>query len=210
MAPISVALVTGPMRDTMPSAVTGSSADWPRPVFWGCTLIRLPSWPSSFSRPVLEDWEMPSTPTMAAMPMLMPRADNKARTRRLRKPRPPTRRRSRRVSRESAASRTGRRVTDDPPVPDLDAPLHGSRHLEIVGDDHDRRALLMQFAQQFEDRSARCGVQVPGRLVGHDQGGPAGEGARDGGALLLTAGKLIRPVPDTRTQSHPLDRRLGQ
>jgi hypothetical protein len=31
MAPISVTLVTGPMRDTMPSAVAGSSVAWPMP-----------------------------------------------------------------------------------------------------------------------------------------------------------------------------------
>src|SRR5580700_9180225 len=151
MAPISVALVTGPMRDTMPSAVTGSSADWPRPVFWACTLTRLPSWPSSFSRPVLDDWEMPSTPTMAAMPMLMPSADSAARIRRLRSPRLPTRSRSRRDSREPPLSRTGRRVTDDPPVSDLDAPLHGRGHVGVVGDDHDGGAVAVQLAEQLQD-----------------------------------------------------------
>ena len=59
------------------------------------TVMRFPSCPSSFSRPDFEDWEMPSTPTMAAMPMLMPSADSDARTRRLRSPRLPTRNRSR-------------------------------------------------------------------------------------------------------------------
>ena len=100
MAPISVTLVTGPMRDTMPSAVVGSSVAWPNAVLPACTVIRLPSRPSSLSRPDLEDWEMPSTPTMAAMPMLMPRADRAARTLRLRRPRLPTRSRSRRDSRD--------------------------------------------------------------------------------------------------------------
>src|SRR5580698_3540648 len=135
MLPISDTLVTGPMRDTMPSAVVGSSVCCPRAVLWGCTLIRLPSWPSSFKRPVFDDWEMPSTPTMAAMPMLMPRADSSARTRRLRSPRLPTRRRSRRDSLEPPASGAGRRITDDPPVSDLDAPLHGGGHLVVMGDD---------------------------------------------------------------------------
>jgi hypothetical protein len=37
-------------------------------------------WPSSFGRPVLDDWEMPRIPRMAAMPMLMPSADSPART----------------------------------------------------------------------------------------------------------------------------------
>ena len=103
MLPISVTLVTGPMRDTMPSEVVGSSVCWPKAVLAGCTVRRLPSRPSSFSRPDLDDWEMPSTPTMAAMPMLMPSADSEARTRRLRSPRLPTRSRSRRDSREPPA-----------------------------------------------------------------------------------------------------------
>src|SRR5580704_14007381 len=222
MAPISVALVTGPMRDTMPSAVTGSSADWPRPVFWGCTLIRLPSWPSSFSRPVLEDWEMPSTPTMAAMPMLMPRADSAARTRRLRSPRLPTRSRSRPDSREAPAptagragrgrsrSGSGRCITEDPPVSDLDAPLHGRGHVVVVGDDHDGRSVPVQLAEQVQEGGAGGGVQVAGRLVRHDQGGPADQGPGDGGPLLLAAGQLVRPVPGAVAEPDPLDGRLGQ
>src|SRR5580704_12159093 len=129
----------------MPSAVTGSSADWPRPVFWACTLTRLPSWPSSFSRPVLDDWEMPSTPTMAAIPMLMPSADSAARIRRLRSPRLPTRNRSWRDSREALLSCTGRRITVDPPVADFDARFHGGGHVMVVGDDHDGGAVAVQL-----------------------------------------------------------------
>src|SRR5580700_11241251 len=175
MPPISDTPVTGPMRDTMPSAVTGSSVGWPKPVLCGCTVIKLPSWPSSFSRPVFDDWEMPSTPTMAAMPMLIPRADSTARTRLLRNPRLPIRNRSWPVSRDPPASRTGRRITDDPPVFDLDAPLHGGGHLEVVGDDDDGRALVVQLAQELQDGCPRRRVEIPCRLVGHDQGGTAGQ-----------------------------------
>src|SRR5271169_3460844 len=210
MLPIWVALVTGPIRDTMPSAVTGSSAGWPRPVFWACTLIRLPSWPSSFSRPVFDDWEMPSTPTMAAMPMLMPSADSAARTRRLRSPRLPTRSRSRRDSRELPVSCADRSITDDPPVSDLDVPFHGGGDVGVVGDDHDGGAVAVQLAEQVQDGRAGRGVQVAGGLVGHDQGGPAGQGPGDGGALLLATGKLIRPVPDAVAEPDPLDGRFGQ
>src|SRR5579859_442332 len=210
------------MRETMPSAVTGSSADWPRPVFWGCTLIRLPSWPSSFSRPVFEDWEMPSTPTMAAMPMLMPSADSAARTRRLRSPRLPTRSRSRPDSREAPApaagragrgrprSGSGRCITEDPPVSDLDAPLHGRGHVVVVGDDHDGRSVPVQLAEQVQEGGAGGGVQVAGRLVRHDQGGPADQGPGDRGALPLAAGQLVRPVPGAVAEPDPLDGRLGQ
>ena len=92
---------------------------------------------------------MPSTPTMAAMPMLMPSADSAALTRRLRTPRLPTRSRSRADKRELPASRSGggRRITDDRPVADLDAAVHGGGDVEVVGDDRDRRPITVQFAQ---------------------------------------------------------------
>src|SRR5580692_185499 len=210
MLPISVTLVTGPMRETMPSDVTGSSVCCPKAVLWGCTVRRLPSWPSSLSRPVLEDWEMPSTPTMAAMPMLMPSADSAARTRRLRSPRLPTRTRSRRDSREAPVSCAGRRITDDPPVPDLDAPLHGRGHLVVVGYHHDGRAVPVQLVEQFQKGRAGGGVQVPGRLVGHDQGGPPGQGPGDGGTLLLAARQLVRPVVKAVAHPDPFEGRLCQ
>src|SRR5579859_3389659 len=157
----SVTVVTGPILDTMPSAVVDNSVCCPKPVFPGCTVRRLPSRPSSFSRPDLEDWEMPSTPTIAAMPMLIPRADSDARSRRLRSPRLPTRSRSRPDSREPPRSRAGRRITDDPPVSDLDAPFHGGGNAEVVGDYHDRRAIPVQLAEQLEERFAGRRVEVP-------------------------------------------------
>src|SRR5579859_7592239 len=193
----------------MPSAVTGSSAGWPRPGFWACTLIRLPSWPSSFSRPVLDDWEMPSTPTMAAMPMLMPRADSAARSRRLRSPRLPTRSRSRRDSRDPPPSLARRSITADPPVPDLDAPVHGRRHVQVMGDDDYGRAIPVELAEQLQDGRARHRVQVAGGLVGQHQGRTARQGPGDGGALLLPARQLVRPVLEAVTQPDPLDGRLG-
>ena len=72
---------------------------------------------------------MPSTPTMAAMPMLMPSADSAARTRPAAQPQAadaqqvgPASRRRGAAAGVGAWSRTGRRVTEDPPVADLDAP----------------------------------------------------------------------------------------
>ena len=41
MLPISVTLVTGPMRDTMPSAVVGSSVGWPKAVLPGWTVMQV-------------------------------------------------------------------------------------------------------------------------------------------------------------------------
>src|ERR1039458_5256632 len=210
MVAISVTLVTGPMRDTMPSEVVGSSVAWPNAVLPAWTVMRLPSWPSSFKRPDLEDWEMPSTPTMAAMPMLMPRADRVARTLRLRSPRLPTRSRSRRDSLEAPLSASRRRIMDDPSVSGLDAPVHGGGHVVVVGDDQDGRALLVEFSQQFQDGRPGGAVEVAGGLVGHDQGGPTGQRPCDRTALLLAAGKLIRSVPLAVGEPDPVDGRLGQ
>src|SRR5579862_1297320 len=169
MSAISVTSVTGPTRDTIPSAVVGSSVCCPRPVFAGCTVRRLPSWPSSLKSPDFDDVEMPSTPTMAAMPMLMPSAERDARSRRLRSPRLPTRTRSRRESREPPASvsPTRLRIADDPPVLDHDAPVHRGGDVVVVGDDDDGRALLVQLAEELEDGRPGRRVEVPGRLVGH-------------------------------------------
>jgi len=55
MSEQTITLVTGAMRATMPSDVVGNSVGWPKAVVWGCTVRRLPSWPSSFSRPVFDD-----------------------------------------------------------------------------------------------------------------------------------------------------------
>ena len=216
MAPISVTLVTGPMRDTMPSAVVGSSVCWPKAVLLGCTVSRLPSRPSSSSSPDLEDWEMPSTPTMAAMPMLMPSADSRC-------PHPPAAQAqaahpeqvpagqpgARPRPRRSHVGRVGR-VTADPPVADLDAAVHGGGHVQVVGDDHDGGALLVELAEQVQDGRPGGRVQVAGGLVGHDQGGPAGQGPGDGGALLLAAGELVGPVAEPVAEADPLDGGAGQ
>jgi signal transduction histidine kinase len=49
----------------------------------------------------------------------------------------------------------------------------------------------MQLAEQVQDGCAGRGVQVAGRLVGHDQSGPAGQGPGDRCALLHQFGTLL-------------------
>ena len=63
-----------------------------------------------------------------------------------------------------------------------------------VGDHDDGRAFLIQLAKHPHHFLAMRGVEVAGRFVGEDQLGLADQGAGDGDALLLTAGKLCRPV----------------
>ncbi len=45
-------------------------------------------------------------------------------------------------------------------------------HRRIVGDEKDRRALVMQLLEEFEDRVRRRRIEVPGGLVTQEQEGP--------------------------------------
>ena len=60
----------------------------------------------------------------------------------------------------------------------------------VVGDHADRRALVVQLAQQLHHGVAVLRVEVPGGLVGQQDRRVAPEGARHGHALLLAAREL--------------------
>src|SRR5487761_1053765 len=165
---------------------------------------------------------MPSTPTIEAMPMPMPSADSRARTRRDRRPRVAARSRSRRVSRDRPGSRDSRgrrtargcvsmtrlpgaaRVTEDPPVADLDVPVHGGGDVAVVGDDDDGGAVGVQFVKQFQDGLAGGAVQVARRLVGHQQSGSADQRPGDSDPLPFPAGQLVGPVAEAVAEPDPV------
>src|SRR5215472_13809191 len=101
---------------------------------------------------------------MAAMPMLTPRAESRALSRRERSPRLPTRKRSGKVSllftaypplRPSSNGRRdhprSRRIANDQPVAKLDVVRYRARDLVVVGDDHDGPALVIEVAEQLHD-----------------------------------------------------------
>src|SRR5690606_32634965 len=54
------------------------------------------------------------------------------------------------------------------------------------------------------DLLPRLRVEVAGGFVGQEDPRPRGQGARQGDALLLAAGKLARPVVESMTEPHPL------
>ncbi len=54
--------------------------------------------------------------------------------------------------------------------------------------------LGVEAPQDVHHLLAVLGVEVAGGFVGEDQGGLAHDGAGDGGALLLSAGQLVRVV----------------
>ena len=64
----------------------------------------------------------------------------------------------------------------------------------VVRDHANRRAALMQFAEQMHDRFAVVRIEVTGRLVRQENRWSAGESAGNCDTLLLTAGELTRQV----------------
>jgi hypothetical protein len=88
-------------------------------------------------------------------------------------------------------------------------------HFEVVrGGDNRHAALFVEPFEQFDDLLACFEVEVACWLVGEDDGGVVGEGARDGDALLLSARQFGRLVvqasaqPDESQQFHPALARL--
>ena len=59
----------------------------------------------------------------------------------------------------------------------------------------------MQREEQIGDLRAGLAVEIAGRLVGEQHGGPRRDGARERDALLLAAGELARIVIDTRAEA---------
>jgi hypothetical protein len=67
----------------------------------------------------------------------------------------------------------------------------------VVGGDHQRDAQFCpQPFEQIQNLRASTGVEVAGRLVGHQQRWFRHECARDRHALLLAATQLVRQVVD--------------
>src|ERR1700730_11129682 len=61
-----------------------------------------------------------------------------------------------------------------------------------MSDLHDRRALPIQFTEEFHDFLGLSGMQIASRLVGQQQRGLMNHRARNSHQLLLTARKLAR------------------
>jgi hypothetical protein len=83
---------------------------------------------------------------------------------------------------------------DDAAVEQSNRSLRTGRKAAIVSYHDDRGAPLMQLPEELHDGFSVSGVEVPGWLVGEQNGGIAGERTRDGHALLLATGKLGRKV----------------
>ena len=219
-APVLCTCCTPLIRPIMAGAVVGSSAVAPVRLWPLLTVSRLvPSWLISSSRPAWEEADRPSTATMAATPMAIPSADSPARSFRVRSPTVESRARSESCSRSgpgwrsvtallagradavrvhgraarerrASAAAAAAGVGDDAAVEDLDLAGHPLGDGVVVGDDHDRRAGLVELVDQGQDRLPGGLVEVPGRLVGEHDGGLADEGPGDRDPLALPAREL--------------------
>src|SRR5947209_3946579 len=202
------------MRRIIEGAASGSSSLLPRTPLPLATVSRLvPSLSISARSPAWEDADRPNTATMAATPIAMPRADSAARSRRVRTPTLATRAtspgRSRAGERVSAPTGLPRRVGDDAPVEDVDAPGEVGGHVVVVGDHDDGGPVRVEVLQHGHDGGARAAVEVAGRLVGQHDRRPADQGPGDGDALALAAGDLGGTVMGAVAEPDP-GKRLGR
>src|SRR4028119_128662 len=98
----------------------------------------------------------------------------------------------------------GRLVGEDLAVPQLDLPPGMLRDVGLVGDQDDRVALGVELVEQRHDLGRGRRVEVPGRLVGEQDGRLVDQGAGHGHALALAAGQLVGVVVHARAEPHPL------
>ncbi len=88
-------------------------------------------------------------------------------------------------------------LVDDLAVPQEHDAVGEARSVGVVRHHQDRLFVVVhRVAEELQELRAALRVEVPGRLVGEDDGGPADEraGARD--ALLLPTRQLVRLVAE--------------
>src|SRR5438876_2443919 len=186
-------------------AAVGSFASPPLNCRPFCTVSRfVPRRSICASRSLWLDCVIPSTPTIAATPMLIPSAESAARSRRMRSPRLASASRSPAARREVSCTRGLPGVAFDATVHQFDASIHGAGHHRAVGDDDDGRAIAMEISQELDDRDAGGTVEIAGRLIREDDAGPADDRAGDSGALALTSGELRRSMHQPVTEADAL------
>jgi len=75
-----------------------------------------------------------------------------------------------------------------------------------VGDHDDGHAgVFLNFFKEREDGFARRAVEISGGLIGEEDFWAVDEGAGDGGALLLAAGKLAGPMGDALSEADAIE-----
>ncbi len=90
-------------------------------------------------------------------------------------------------------------------VREAQGPVHAGREIQIVRGDHRRHAFLVhELHKLVENAIGGVGIEIAGGLVRQQDLRLIGDGAGNGHALLLTAGKFRRPmVPALRETKRP-------
>src|SRR4029079_5226633 len=94
------------------------------------------------------------------------------------------------------------RIVLDQPIAHVDAPGERRRDLAVMGDDEKRRSLAVELVQQGHDLCARVRVEVPGRLVGKEDGRFADDRTGDRHSLALSSGELRGAVVEAMAESY--------
>ncbi len=83
-------------------------------------------------------------------------------------------------------------------------------HAQVVGD-HDAYTVLFvdELGEGFDDLEGKGGIETGSRFVGEDEFGIVNEGAGDGYALALAAGKLGGQVLESIAEAQTLEKLLG-
>ena len=98
---------------------------------------------------------------------------------------------------------------DDVAVAQRDAPVRPGGEVEVVRDEHERRAAPGVHSQQDVDDVLPVGrVEIAGGLVREEQARLVGQRAGDGHALLLSAGELRRVMMPAPGQSDLVEQGL--
>src|SRR6266568_8158019 len=99
-------------------------------------------------------------------------------------------------------------VADEPAVgEERDAIRKLLREGPLMRDHNDGHAeRILKLSQQEENLFAVDAVEISRRLVGEQNCRTIYESARQRSALLLSPGKLARPVPPSRAKPHALER----
>lgn len=90
-------------------------------------------------------------------------------------------------------------------VADADDAAGSLGDILFVRDQNDGVAVLMKFIKKEHDFVARGRIQVAGRFIGQEDGGPVDQSARDGDTLTLTAREFIGLMGHAVAQSDLLE-----
>ena len=95
------------------------------------------------------------------------------------------------------------------PSADVNRPVRERGDVGFVCHEHDGVARLVKLRKQRHDLGAGLRVEVAGRLVGQQDRWIVDERARDGHALALAAGQLVRAMRHPVAELDALERRAG-